>query len=80
MRGVPMKIKEEILGKEVIDNHGTKLGKIKDLDLDLKSNKIDAIELEDTGLSGKLGIGNRKILPFDLVEQIGDKVIIKKII
>ena len=74
-----MKIKDGILGKEVIDNTGTKIGKIKDLDLDLNSNKIDAIELEDTGLSSKLGLGEKKILPFDLVEQIGDKVIIKKI-
>jgi sporulation protein YlmC with PRC-barrel domain len=75
-----MKIKGEILGKEVIDNQGTKVGKIKDLDLDLNSRMIDAIELEDTGLSSKLGLGDKKILPFDLVEQIGDKVIIKKII
>lgn len=74
-----MKIKDEILGKEVIDNQGTKIGKIKDLDLDLNSNRIDAIELEDTGLSSKLGLGEKKILPFDLIEQIGDKVIIKKI-
>ena len=75
-----MKIKDQILGKEVIDNQGTKVGKIKDLNLDLNSNKIDAIELEDTGITSKLGIGEKKILPFDLVEQIGDKVIIKKIV
>jgi sporulation protein YlmC with PRC-barrel domain len=75
-----LKIKDKTIGKEVIDNHGATVGKIKDLDLDLYSNKIDAIELEDTGLSSKLRIGNKKIVPFDLVEQIGDKVIIKKII
>lgn len=74
-----MKIKDELLGKEVIDNQGSKIGKIKDLELDLDFNKINYIELEDTGLSSKLGLGEIKILPFDLVEQIGDKVIIKKI-
>jgi len=74
-----MKIKDELLGKEVIDNQGSKIGKIKDLELDLDFNKINYIELEDTRLSSKLGLGEIKILPFDLVEQIGDKVIIKKI-
>lgn len=78
-RCAPMKIKDEIIGKEVMDNQGALVGKIKDLDLDLKSKKIDAIELEDTGLSGKIGLGEKKILPFDLVEHIGDKVIIKQI-
>ncbi|MTK13546.1 MAG: photosystem reaction center subunit H [Clostridiaceae bacterium] len=74
-----MKIKAEIIGKEVLDTQGVMVGKIKDLDLDFNSKKIDAIELEDTGLSSKLGLGEKKILPFDLVEQIGDKVIIKQI-
>jgi sporulation protein YlmC with PRC-barrel domain len=74
-----MKINDEIIGKEVMDNQGNLVGKIKDLDLDLKSRRIDAIELEDTGLSSKLGFGEKKILPFDLVEHIGDKVIIKQI-
>lgn len=74
-----MKIKSEILGKEVIDNQGVKVGKIKDLDMDLNSKTIETIELEDAGISGKLGIGNKTILAFDLVEQIGDKVIIKRL-
>ena len=72
-----MKIKDEILGKEVIDEAGVTIGKIKDLDMDVNSSTIETMEIEDQGISGKLGLGEKKVLPFHLVKKIGDKIMIK---
>jgi len=72
-----MKIKDEILGKEVIDESGVTIGKIKELDLDFILNALKTMEIKDQGISGKFGWGEKKVLPFHLVKKIGDKIMIK---
>lgn len=72
-----MKIVDELIGKEVIDESGDVVGSVKDVEWDFKSKMVESIELKEGGISAKIGLGEKKILPISMVEQIGDKVLIK---
>lgn len=74
-----MKILDDVISKEIIDNNGNIIGKIKDVEVDTASNCIESIIIQDDK-SGKTL--NRKqeeiIIPFEMIGSIGDKVILKK--
>jgi sporulation protein YlmC with PRC-barrel domain len=72
-----MKIEDESLGKEVIDASGDQIGVVKDVEWSFKSKKVECIELEEAGISAKIGLGEKKIVPMDMVDEIGDKILIK---
>ncbi len=72
-----MKIEDELLGKEVIDASGNQVGVVKDVEWDFKSKKVESIELEEAGISAKIGLGEKKIVPINMVDEIGDKVLIR---
>lgn len=75
-----MKINEEMVGKDVIDESGDKVGVIKDVEWNPESKMVEYILLAEGGISAKLGLGDKKLIPIDMVENIGDKVLIKGII
>ena len=72
-----MKINDELIGKEVIDDSGDLVGVIKDVDWDPRSNTVKSIELKEGGVSAKLGLGEKKMVPISQVDTIGDKVLIR---
>lgn len=72
-----MKIEDELIGKEVIDSSGDQVGLVKDVEWDFRSKKVESIELEEAGISAKIGLGDKKIVPINMVDEIGDKVLIK---
>jgi sporulation protein YlmC with PRC-barrel domain len=72
-----MKIEQELVGKEVIDASGDQVGVVKDVEWDFSTKKVESIELEEAGISAKIGLGEKKIVPIYMVDQIGDKVLIK---
>ncbi|HSP89187.1 MAG TPA: PRC-barrel domain-containing protein [Ignavibacteriaceae bacterium] len=72
-----MKIEDELIGKEVIDESGDVVGIVKDVEWDFKSKMVESIELKEGGISAKIGLGEKKIVPISMVDQIGDKVLIK---
>ncbi len=72
-----MKIEQELLGKEVIDASGDQVGVVKDVEWDFNTKKVESIELKEAGISAKIGLGEKKIVPINMVDQIGDKVLIK---
>jgi sporulation protein YlmC with PRC-barrel domain len=72
-----MKIEGELVGKEVIDASGDQVGIVKDVEWDFKSKRVESIELEEAGISAKIGLGEKKIVPINMVDEIGDKVLIK---
>jgi sporulation protein YlmC with PRC-barrel domain len=72
-----MKIEQELLGKEVIDASGDQVGVVKDVEWDFNSKMVESIELKEAGISAKIGLGEKKIVPINMVDQIGDKVLIK---
>jgi sporulation protein YlmC with PRC-barrel domain len=72
-----MKIEQELLGKKVIDASGDQVGVVKDVEWDFNSKMVESIELKEAGISAKIGLGEKKIVPINMVDQIGDKVLIK---
>ena len=75
-----MKISDDLLGKEVIDESGDTVGILKDVEWDNNSNKVEAFILKEGGISSKLGLGEKKIVPYDMVDTIGEKILIKGVI
>jgi sporulation protein YlmC with PRC-barrel domain len=73
-----MRIVEEIVGKEVLDSSAAIIGKIKDVETDPETRKIEALVLSKGGISEGLGLSKGEtIVPFDMVKKIGDKVLLK---
>ncbi|ADZ09538.1 PRC-barrel domain protein [Methanobacterium lacus] len=72
-----MKIDDDLLGKEVIDASGDKVGTVKEVDWDFQTKKVEFIELEEAGISSKIGLGDKRVVPINDVKEIGDKVLIK---
>jgi len=76
-RGDKIKIVDELKGKDVIDDSGDKIGEVKDVEWDPLTNKVDSIILREGGVSAKVGLGEKRIVPFNMVKTIGDKVLLE---
>lgn len=72
-----MKI-NEIKGKDVIDAEGNKIGEVDDLELDLRNRRIEGIILREGSISAKVGLGEEKTIPCNMVDKIGDKVLLRR--
>ena len=72
-----MKISDELIGKDVIDESGDQLGLVNDVDWDFETNTVTSIILKEAGISAKIGLGDKKIVPYEKIEAIGDTVLIK---
>ncbi len=72
-----MKISDELLGKDVIDESGDQIGLVDDVEWDFESNTVKSIILKEAGISAKIGLGDHKIVPYEHIATIGDKVLIK---
>lgn len=53
------------------------MGIVKDVEWNFKSKRVESIELEEAGISAKIGLGEKKIVPINMIDEIGDKVLIK---
>ncbi len=69
-----MKIKDELIGREVLDSTGHEIGKVEDVDVDFDSQRISAIVLHE---GGRLR-GRERIIPFNMVETVGERIILRK--
>ena len=72
-----MKISDELIGKDVIDESGDQIGIVNDVDWDFEANRVISIHLKEAGISAKIGLGDKKIVPYEKIEEIGDSVLIK---
>jgi sporulation protein YlmC with PRC-barrel domain len=68
----------DIKGKEVIDNEGNRIGEVEDIDLDLRSRRIEGLVLREGGLTAKIGIGDKRTVPCNMIYKIGEKVLLKE--
>lgn len=74
-----MKIFDDLKGKEVIDNKGNKDGNISDVEWNPQTNNVEfLIVTEGRGPSAAIGRGEKKIIPYEKVHSIGDKVLLKE--
>lgn len=72
-----MKINDELLGKEVVDESGDVVGIVKEVDWDPNQNKVVDLVLKEGGISAKMGLGEKKMVPYNNINQIGEKVLIR---
>jgi len=73
-----MRIVEEVIGKEVLDNTAVIIGKVKDVQIDMETNTIESLVLGKGGISEGLGLSKGEtIVPYDMVKKIGDKILLK---
>ena len=74
-----MRVAEDIIGKEVLDSSATIIGKVKDIEVNLGTRKMEAIVIGKGGISESIGISKEEnVVPIDMVKQIGDKILLKE--
>jgi sporulation protein YlmC with PRC-barrel domain len=80
--GVTVKNISEVFGKDVFTDRGIFCGKIADMDISLIKFRVNSLVIETARgsfladmVGGKRGV----IVPYQLVESVGDVVIIKHI-
>jgi sporulation protein YlmC with PRC-barrel domain len=69
-----LKVKDELIGKEVLDSKGHELGKVDDIDVDFDSDRIDSIILHE---GGRLR-GRDRVIPYSMIETVGERILLKK--
>ena len=72
-----MKISDDLKGKEVIDDKGDKVGEVSDVEWNPETNKVESFLVTEGG-AAKIGIGEKKLIPFDDIDSIGEKVLLKR--
>lgn len=73
-----MRIKDKIIGKEVLDVNANLIGKVNDVDVNFENKTLEAFIVGKGGLLESLGgSGNEIIVPLHMVIAIGDKILIK---
>ena len=73
-----MRIKEEIIGKEVIDTSGLIIGKVKDVEVDFETQLMENFIIGKGGSFGGFGMSkNEIIVPYDSIRVVGDKILLK---
>ncbi len=79
-KGNRIKIIERVVGREVVDESAMVVGKVNDVELNLDERKIEGILLSKKGASKNLGLSKEELfIPYEDVEQFGDRLIIRKI-
>jgi sporulation protein YlmC with PRC-barrel domain len=73
-----MKIKEEIIGKEVVDIHGIVIGKMIEVEVDYETKRLQNFIVGKGGILEGLGRSSGGIIvPHNMVIAIGDKIIVQ---
>jgi len=81
---MPISVKDvsEIFAKDVFTNRGFYCGKVSDMEFDLSRYKVRSIVVEAArgSLLGKMVAGKKGVVvPYNMVQSVGDVVIIKHI-
>jgi len=82
---MPVTVKNisEVLGKDVFTNKGVYAGKVADVEVNLKKFRIRSLVIDvarGSFLSNMVGGKRGVIIPYQLVDNVGDVVIIKHIV
>ena len=70
-----MRIIDDIINKEVVDNEAKVLGRVTDIEFDTSTNKLESLIVVDRG-----GFNKDKLelhVPFEQVSRIGDKIMLR---
>ena len=71
-----MRIKQELIGVEVIDADAQVVGKVSDVNFEKETYEITDLVLKKTGFSEQIK-SSENIVPVEIVKVIGDKILLK---
>ena len=75
--GEKLKIESELIVKDDIDSSGDQVGIVKVVEWDFNPKRVESIELKEAGISSKIGLGEKKIVPINIVEKISNNILLK---
>ena len=71
-----MRVKDELIGKEVLDEDIQIIGKVSDVVFDRETYEVTDFVIKKTGLSEQIK-ASEDVLPIEFVKVIGDKILLK---
>lgn len=69
---------KDLSGKDIIDADGNKVGEVDDVEIDTMDKMVKGIIAKEGTISSKLGMGEKRMISMDMIDVIGDKVILKR--
>lgn len=71
-----MKVKGDLIGREILDADIQIVGKVSDVILDTDTFEVTDLVIKKTGLSEQIK-ASEDLVPMELVKVIGDKILLK---
>lgn len=72
-----MRIKEELINKEVLDGGANLIGKVIDVIMDKDTFEVTDLVIKKTGIADQIKAGGENVVPTELIKVIGDKILLK---
>lgn len=72
-----MRIKEDLINKEVLDGGADLIGKVIDVVMDKDTFEVTDLVIKKTGIADQIKAGGENVVPSELVKVIGDKILFK---
>ena len=69
---------KDLSGKDIVDANGDKVGEVDDVEIDVMNKMVTGLVAREGSISSKLGMGKEKMISVDMIDTIGDKVILKR--
>ena len=72
-----MQVVGDLVGKEVVDSSGDRIGEVKDIEIVRGKQQVKSLIIKEGGVTAKVGLGEKKVIPCNQVDTIGEKVMLK---
>ncbi|MGB9978163.1 PRC-barrel domain-containing protein [Methanobacterium sp.] len=69
---------KDLSGKDIVDSNGDKIGVVDDVEIDVMNKSVTGIIAKEGSLSSKLGMGEERMISMDMIDAIGDKVVLRR--
>lgn len=69
---------KDLSGKDIVDASGDKVGVVDDVEIDVMNKMVTGIIAKEGTISSKLGMGEERMISMDMIDAIGDKIILKR--
>ena len=69
---------KDLSGKDIVDSNGDKVGVVDDVEIDVMNKMVTGLVAKEGSLSSKLGMGEERMISMDMVDAIGDKVVLRR--
>ena len=69
---------KDLSGKDIVDSNGDKVGVVDDVEIDVMNKMVTGLVAKEGSISSKLGMGEERMISMDMVDAIGDKVVLRR--